>query len=140
MSHGKSRRLAVPSRTEMIVSPMQSRAGRALLGLSQANLAALAYTSRRMICDYEREVAIPDLDTLRRITVALQGAGVMFVGSRGVRFSVQAMEPIRPARQSARAKRGTEEPPAVTPDGARPIEVALARIRRRTPRPRTPLH
>lgn len=119
---------------------MQCRAGRALLGLSQADLAALAYTSRSMICDYERDVAIPDFDTLRRITVAMQGAGVMFVGSGGVRFSAHAMTPIR-RRRSPRTAQRTEEP-----DGDRPIEVALARIRRRGARltkdrpPRTSLH
>ncbi len=69
-----------------IASPAQCRAGRALLGLTQAEFARRARVSRRALSDHEAGVSTVSLYALRRITEALLHDGVKLIAPDGVRL------------------------------------------------------
>ena len=78
-----------------VISPAQCRAGRALVRLSQAELAQAAEVATKTIADFEREVARGlQRRTLRAIQAALEAAGVEFIprngGGPGVRLRTDA--------------------------------------------------
>src|SRR5277367_6642606 len=60
-------------------TPAACRAGRALLGLSQAELAERAGVARLTVADFERSVRTPTPSTLSAIRTALETAGVDFL-------------------------------------------------------------
>ncbi|TBC00434.1 transcriptional regulator [Rhizobium ruizarguesonis] len=55
------------------------RAGRALLGISQEELATLAGVSRHIVVRLEKCEGNVLADSLSRVRLALEGAGVVFV-------------------------------------------------------------
>lgn len=59
------------------------RAARALLGISQQELAAEAGVSRSAIADLERGAKIPQASTVRCIVSALELKGIIFVVEDG---------------------------------------------------------
>jgi len=63
----------------MLLTPGMCRAGRALVGLSQADLARRAGVARPTVADFEREARKPIAVTLAAIRTALEAAGVDFV-------------------------------------------------------------
>ena len=73
------------------LTPAQCRAGRALVGLRQGELAALAKVSRKTLTDFENGERQPYPRTIRDIREALEEKGVIFLqadddGGLGVRF------------------------------------------------------
>jgi transcriptional regulator with XRE-family HTH domain len=74
----------------MAITSAQSRAARALLGLSQADLAAQSRVSQRSIASFESGERQPIPSILAALQGALEGAGVEFIeengGGAGVRL------------------------------------------------------
>jgi transcriptional regulator with XRE-family HTH domain len=74
----------------MLISPEQSRAARALLNLSQAELAESAHVARATLADFERGARMPTHNNLQAIYSALERAGIVFIpqsgGGPGVRL------------------------------------------------------
>lgn len=77
-----------------MITPAQSRAARALLDWSQAELAEAAHLGMSTIRDFEKGRRIPSHNNHRGIQMALEEAGVIFISEhedqhglgRGVRF------------------------------------------------------
>jgi len=66
-----------------MITPEQIRGARAMLGLTQAELAKKADLSTTALNNIERGTADPKVSTLRAIQAALESAGVIFVPSNG---------------------------------------------------------
>lgn len=65
------------------MTPSQSRAARALIGLSQVELAALSNLSESSIRDFEKGRRIPSINNLNAIRRALEDSGVIFIEENG---------------------------------------------------------
>ena len=76
----------------MMISAPQLRAARALLGWSQARLAAKSGISEIAIKTFERGVTDPRVSTMAAIIGAIEKAGVEFTngGQPGVRMKAKA--------------------------------------------------
>ena len=72
------------------LSAAQCRGARAMLGISQTELAEAASVSRQTIVDFERGARTPYANNLSAIRKALEAAGVEFIpqngGGHGVRL------------------------------------------------------
>ena len=74
-----------------MITPAQSRAARALAGLSRDALAAASGVPAVAIRDFEAETETPPADALTALATALEAAGIAFLadgtgGGAGVRF------------------------------------------------------
>ena len=78
-----------------MITPAQIRAGRALLGWSQARLAKASDLSLTGFSNIERGAADPKASTLSAIQRVLEGAGVEFVEG-GARLTAQQQPAERP--------------------------------------------
>jgi transcriptional regulator with XRE-family HTH domain len=67
----------------MAITAAQCRGGRALLQISQAQLARLAAVTRGVIIDFENNARFPQRANLDAIQRALEAAGVIFVEENG---------------------------------------------------------
>lgn len=65
------------------IGPEQCRAGRMLLGWSQARLASVASLSRSTIVEFERGASVPHENSRHEIAKALAGAGIEFLSDDG---------------------------------------------------------
>jgi transcriptional regulator with XRE-family HTH domain len=74
----------------MTITPAQSRAARALLGITQGDLAGLSGASQRTIASFETGERQPIPSILAALQRALERAGVEFIeengGGAGVRL------------------------------------------------------
>ncbi|WP_428377765.1 helix-turn-helix transcriptional regulator [Lichenicoccus sp.] len=74
----------------MTLSAAQSRGARAMLAISQTELAVRAKVSRQTVVDFERGARVPYPNNLSAIRAALEAAGVEFIqengGGAGVRL------------------------------------------------------
>ncbi len=81
----------VQALTERTISATQCRGARAMVGLSQTQLAEAAAVSRQTLVDFERGARTPYPNNLAAIRSALESAGVEFIeqngGGPGVRLS-----------------------------------------------------
>ena len=68
------------------MTPTQCRAARALLDWSQPQLAETAGVGLSTVVDFERERRNVSARAVRSIRLALENAGVMFLGGDGVRL------------------------------------------------------
>lgn len=66
-----------------MIQPSQIRGARAMIGMTQAALAAAAGISTTALNNIERGAADPKASTLGAIQKALEGAGVIFVAENG---------------------------------------------------------
>ena len=75
----------------MEITAAKCRGARAMLGVSQTELAQQANVSRQTIVDFERGARTPYANNLLAIRAALETAGVEFIeengGGAGVRLS-----------------------------------------------------
>lgn len=80
----------------MELSAAQCRGARAMLGISQTDLAEAASVSRQTIVDFERGARTPYTNNLAAIRKALEAAGVEFIpqngGGPGVRLKSPSYE------------------------------------------------
>jgi ribosome-binding protein aMBF1 (putative translation factor) len=67
--------------------PEQSRAARAWLDWSQEALAAKASVSLSTVRDFEKGRRVPIANNLTAMRVALESAGIAFVGTSGVSYA-----------------------------------------------------
>ncbi|MFL9827545.1 helix-turn-helix transcriptional regulator [Rhodoplanes sp. SY1] len=66
-----------------MISPSQIRGARAMLGLTQAQLAEAAGISTTALNNIERGSADPKVSTLSAIRTALEAAGIEFIAENG---------------------------------------------------------
>ena len=66
-----------------MITPQQIRGARAMLGLTQAELAELAGISKTGLNNIESGAADPKISTLKAIEGALEAAGVIFIKENG---------------------------------------------------------
>ncbi|MFT8723583.1 MAG: helix-turn-helix transcriptional regulator [Acetobacter malorum] len=67
----------------MELSAAQCRGARAMLGISQTELAEAASVSRQTIVDFERGARTPYANNLAALRKALEAAGVEFIPQNG---------------------------------------------------------
>lgn len=67
----------------MTLTPEQCRAGRALVGLSQAELADASHLGVSTVRDFEAGRRVPSPNNVLGIRVALEGRGVIFLDAHG---------------------------------------------------------
>lgn len=65
------------------MTPAQCRAARALIGLSQDDLAKAAGVAKRTIASFEAEGRQPYSRTIEALCAALEAAGVVFLPENG---------------------------------------------------------
>ncbi len=78
------------------ISAAQSRAARALLGLSQSDLSDLARVARQTVVDFERGARKPYSSSMIAIRSALEAAGVAFIPENGGGAGVRLNKPTDP--------------------------------------------
>lgn len=74
---------ATENGTKFDINAAQVRAGRALLGWSQDQLAECCAVSKRTLVRFELEETIPQRRTRDTIRAALEAAGVVFIEENG---------------------------------------------------------
>ncbi|WP_352515869.1 helix-turn-helix transcriptional regulator [Mesorhizobium sp. M0026] len=76
------------------ISAAQCRGARAMLGMSQGELANAARVSRPTVVDFERGARVPHANNVAAIRHALEAAGIEFIpdngGGAGVRLAVRS--------------------------------------------------
>jgi transcriptional regulator with XRE-family HTH domain len=74
----------------LILSPAQARAARALLGITQSDLAQAAELGLSTVVDFEKERRQVSQEAIQAIKNALERAGIEFIdengGGKGLRF------------------------------------------------------
>ena len=78
---------------DSMITAEQSRAGRALLDWSQAELAEAANLGLSTIRDFEKKRRIPHINNLTAIRAALESAGVEFIPENGSGPGVRLKKP-----------------------------------------------
>jgi transcriptional regulator with XRE-family HTH domain len=78
-----------------MLSPAQSRAGRALVEWSQEDLAGASHLGVSTIRDFEKRRRVPTHNNLAAIRVALESAGVEFIAENGGGAGVRLRKPAR---------------------------------------------
>jgi DNA-binding XRE family transcriptional regulator len=68
---------------DILITAAQCRAARALVGISQIDLAASANVARQTVVDFERGARTPYANNLGAIRTALETAGVIFIDQNG---------------------------------------------------------
>jgi transcriptional regulator with XRE-family HTH domain len=68
---------------KLLISPAQCRGARALLDITQTQLAVAANLGLSTVVDFERERREVSSDALRAIRTALENAGVEFIDENG---------------------------------------------------------
>ncbi|MFT8542361.1 helix-turn-helix domain-containing protein [Acetobacter sp.] len=108
--------MAIDNGTKISVSASQVRAARALLGISQDELAVKSGVPKRTLVRFELEEGVPRQSTVEALATALEHAGIAFIadmdvgcGGEGVRFRQSRHLDYRPTpKQEARAKTWAE--------------------------------
>jgi transcriptional regulator with XRE-family HTH domain len=89
-----------------MINPSQCRGARALLGITQQQLADLAGISKRTVIEFEGGIRVPLTTTSRSLQWALENAGIEFLrgnrGGSGVRFRDPEVEESLLPRMVAR--------------------------------------
>jgi transcriptional regulator with XRE-family HTH domain len=70
-------------RMKHAISPAQSRAARALVGMTREGLAGASGVPSRTVADFELGSTSPRAGTMDKIVVALESAGVEFIPENG---------------------------------------------------------
>ncbi|SFK37645.1 Helix-turn-helix [Pseudovibrio ascidiaceicola] len=65
------------------MTPAQCRAARALIGMSQKELASMANVGAQTLADFERGARVPRINNLNAMQTALEEAGVEFIPENG---------------------------------------------------------
>lgn len=78
---------------EILLTPEQCRAGRALLGMSQMALSEAAGVSHKPLVEFERGKTKPQARTVEALQRALEAAGVQFIPENGGGAGVRLRKP-----------------------------------------------
>ena len=78
-----------------LITAAQCRGARAMLSLSQSELADIAGLSRPSIAGFESGWRMPRPENRERIRAALEGCGVEFLSSTGMRLKRQKPKQAR---------------------------------------------
>lgn len=82
-----------------LISPSQCRGARALLEMTQPQLANNARVGLSTVVDFEKDRRIVSQDAIAKIQAALEAAGIEFIwqngGGAGVRFRKRSRERSR---------------------------------------------
>lgn len=97
-----------------MINPRQCRAGRALLGITQQQLAERAGVSKRTVIEFEGAMRVPQPNTTASLRIALEAEGIEFLqgdgAGSGVRFRdpdfEDAMAPTLVSRRQAMGRAG----------------------------------
>lgn len=100
----------------MIITREQCRAARALLGLTQLEVAESAHVATTTIADFEQGARVPTYNNLQAIRAALEAAGVVFIDANGGGPGVQLR--VAPKTDSV-------EEPAISPEQCRAARAVL---------------
>lgn len=92
------------------IIPAQIRAGRALVGLTQDDLASASGLPKRTIARIELAEVSPRQSTIDAIRTALEAAGVKFIGETGVRLVGPATHALREREVEKQRQREAEDP------------------------------
>lgn len=65
------------------ITPSQCRAARAMVGLSQRQLATAASVGQSTVANFENEMSVPYPKNMADIIAALEAAGVEFIAENG---------------------------------------------------------
>lgn len=84
-----------------MLTPAQSRAGRALIEWSQEELAAASHLGLSTIRDFEKGRRVPTHNNLSAVRRALESAGVEFIGENGGGAGVRLRR--NPSKEASRA-------------------------------------
>jgi transcriptional regulator with XRE-family HTH domain len=76
-----------------IMSPSQCRGARALLDLTQPQLAKAAQVGLSTVVDFERERRSVSQDAVERMQQALEAAGIQFIDENGGGAGVRLRKP-----------------------------------------------
>ncbi|WP_027567898.1 DNA-binding transcriptional regulator [Bradyrhizobium sp. URHA0013] len=77
------------------MSPSQCRSARALLDMTQPQLASLAGVGLSTIVDYERQRRSVSDDAINKLQLALEAAGITFINANGEGEGVRLRTPKR---------------------------------------------
>ena len=80
------------------MTPAQCRAARALLGITQSQLARAAKLGLSTVVDFEKERRLVSEEAVKAMQTALQRAGIVFVEDNGGGEGVRFRKPQRRAR------------------------------------------
>jgi DNA-binding XRE family transcriptional regulator len=108
------------------LSAAQSRAARALLNWSQAELAKTAAVAQQTVVDFERGARKPYPKNLTAMRRALEAAGVEFFNDSGVKLKA------KPAAPPSGSTPGSTRKPASTKKAAAPRAKKPAALDRQT--------
>jgi transcriptional regulator with XRE-family HTH domain len=81
-----------------IMSPSQCRGARALLDLTQPQLAKAAQVGLSTVVDFERERRNVSQDAVERMQQALEATGIDFIDENGGGVGVRLRKPTRQKR------------------------------------------
>lgn len=81
----------------MSLTPAQCRAARALLGISQSQLADMAKVARTTVLDFEKGARVPQRNNLEALERALDDAGIVFIPENGGGAGVRLAKPAAKA-------------------------------------------
>ncbi|MHC2463501.1 helix-turn-helix domain-containing protein [Bradyrhizobium embrapense] len=81
------------------ISPAQCRAGRALLDMTQPQLASIAGLGLSTVVDFERQRRTVSEEAVRKMQEALEKAGVQFIPENGGGPGVRLRKPIPEERK-----------------------------------------
>jgi DNA-binding transcriptional regulator YiaG len=66
-----------------LISPAQCRGGRALLDMTQPQLASIASVGLSTVVDFERQRRTVSEEAIRKMQAALENAGIQFISENG---------------------------------------------------------
>ncbi|SEE51245.1 hypothetical protein SAMN05444164_8409 [Bradyrhizobium erythrophlei] len=81
------------------ISPAQCRGGRALLDMTQPQLASIAGLGLSTVVDFERKRRTVSEEAVRKMQEALEKAGVQFIPENGGGPGVRLRKPIPEERK-----------------------------------------
>lgn len=79
------------------ISPSQCRGARALLNMTQPQLASAANVGLSTVVDFERERRSVSAEAVGKMQVALEMAGIVFISENGGGPGVRLRKPTRKA-------------------------------------------
>ncbi|MEJ0094222.1 MAG: helix-turn-helix domain-containing protein [Methylocella sp.] len=114
-----------------MITPEQIRGARAMLGITQAELAERAGVSTTGLNNIERGEADPKASTLKAVKSALEAAGVLFVEENGEGPGVRLKKkPLAVAEITEKIEALNEKISAITVEGDPSPQIGMNRLKK----------